>query len=545
MSQRVARVLAAGTLLAVAARGQSPSERPSPPLAGRVDAILKAPGYEHGRWGLLVVDAKDGSVVLERRADELYRPASVTKLYSTAAALVTLGPDFRFTTAVHRRGEVDRDGHLKGDLILVASGDPALGGRTGADGTLLFRDHDHSYAGGNLKGELVDANPLAGLEALAREVAGAGIKSVSGDVIVDDRLFAPEPSTGSGASRVTPIIVNDNLVDLVVAPAETPGAPATVRTVPATSYLAIDARVETGPKDATPALRVARVGPRSVSVRGVLPVGHRPVVKITEMDDPASFARGAFLECLRRAGVEAAASPLGENRPADLPGRDAVAALPRVAQYTSPPFREYVKVVLKVSQNLHASLLPILLAARGGPDATLAAGLRRQGEVLAALGVSPAAISFGGGAGGSGSDLVSPRATVALLRAMAARPEFPAYEAALPVLGRDGTLAESVGPDSPARGHVRAKTGTYWVDNALNGKAVMTSKALAGYMETASGRRLVFCLFVNDVPLDLPADDVSAGTEAAGKLLGRLCEALYDDASTARPTALDAGAAGR
>ena len=147
-----------------------------------------------------------------------------------------------------------------------------------------------------------------------------------------------------------------------------------------------------------------------------------------------------------------------------------------------------------MSHNLHASTLPLLLAARHG-ERTLGEGLKREGEALKTLGVDPATVSFGGGAGGSRSDLVTPRATVALLRAMAARPDFPAFNAALPVLGRDGTLARTVSPESPARGHAHAKTGTYCVDNELTGKTVLTSKALAGYLETASGRPLVFAIF--------------------------------------------------
>ena len=127
--------------------------------------------------------------------------------------------------------------------------------------------------------------------------------------------------------------------------------------------------------------------------------------------------------------------------------------------------------------------------------------------ILQSLGVEPTTISFGGGAGGDRADLVSPRATVTLLRAMAARPEFAAYDAALPILGRDGTLAKAVGKDSPVRGHAHAKTGTYYVENDLDGKTVLTSKALAGYLETASGRSLVFAAFVNNVPLDAPRPD--------------------------------------
>ena len=124
---------------------------------------------------------------------------------------------------------------------------------------------------------------------------------------------------------------------------------------------------------------------------------------------------------------------------------------------------------------------------------------------------------------------MTPRTTIALLKAMAARQDFPAYESALPVLGRDGTLAGAVSADSPARGHAHAKTGTYTVDNGLDGKTVMTSKALAGYLETASGRPLLFALFMNNVMLDVPKPGrtVSDATTDAGKLLGKLCEVFY------------------
>ncbi len=83
--------------------------------------------------------------------------------------------------------------------------------------------------------------------------------------------------------------------------------------------------------------------------------------------------------------------------------------------------------------------------------------------------------------------------------------------------------------DSPARGHVRAKTGTYFVTNGLDGHMVLTSKALAGYMETASGRSLAFAFFVNNVPLHVTEEDPSDPTAAAGRLLGKLCEVFYNE----------------
>jgi D-alanyl-D-alanine carboxypeptidase/D-alanyl-D-alanine-endopeptidase (penicillin-binding protein 4) len=478
-----------------------------------------------------VVDRTTGETVYQRNADQLFAPASVTKLFSTAAALVELGPDHRFETPVVRRGEVDSGGTLRGDVILVARGDLSMGGRTGPDGKLLFKDDDHTYAGGNFRSEIVPSDPLAGLDHLAREVQAAGIKHVAGDVLIDDRLFEPAESSGSGPRRVSPIVINDNVVDVLVSPAKSEAGPAQVSFLPATQYLTMDAQVETVAAGGEVKLEIRRAGPRRFKVRGKIPVGHRRIVGIHEVDDPPAFARCLFIEALRRRGVRVEASPLAENATGGLPPAGEVAKLPKVAEYTSPPFREYVRVILKVSHNLYASTLPVLLAARHG-ERTLEAGLKRQGTILKGLGLNLDAVSFGGGAGGSRADLVTPRATVALLRAMAARPDWAAYHDALPVLGRDGTLARAVAPDSPARGHAHAKTGTYWVDDELSGKALLTSKALAGYLETKTGRPLVVAFFVNNVMLDAPGPGrtVSDATADAGRLLGKLCEAFYDDA---------------
>jgi D-alanyl-D-alanine carboxypeptidase/D-alanyl-D-alanine-endopeptidase (penicillin-binding protein 4) len=181
-------------------------------LEAKVESVLRTPGYQNAHWGLLVVDSSTGKVLYEKNADQMFGPASVTKLYSTAAAMIDLGADYRFRTHVVRKGNVNHEGVLHGNLILVASGDLSLGGRSGPNDTLLFEDNDHIYANGNNSATLVPANPLAGLEHLAKGVADAGIKRVEGDILIDDRLFEPAPSTGSGPTRVSPIVVNDNVV---------------------------------------------------------------------------------------------------------------------------------------------------------------------------------------------------------------------------------------------------------------------------------------------------------------------------------------------
>jgi D-alanyl-D-alanine carboxypeptidase/D-alanyl-D-alanine-endopeptidase (penicillin-binding protein 4) len=110
---------------------------------------------------------------------------------------------------------------------------------------------------------------------------------------------------------------------------------------------------------------------------------------------------------------------------------------------------------------------------------------------------------------------------VGLLLALLKRPDWPIFKAALPVLGVDGTVADAVGKDSPARGKVFAKTGTYTDRDMLNARTYLRSKTLAGVLTTVKGRTLAFALFVNDVPLP-------AGTRPTreGKVLGKLCEVL-------------------
>lgn len=496
------------------------------PLPEGLQKLMQTSGFANGHWGLLVVDAGTGQVIYEQNADQMFSPASVTKLFSTAAVLEKLGPDYRFLTPVMRKGEVLEGGLLKGDLILVASGDMAMGGRTGPDGKMLYEDNDHTY-GGDVA-HLVKADALHGMKELAREVAGSGIREVSGNVLVDDRLFAPTASSGSGPRSVSAITINDNMVDLVISAGKKVGDLAEYRMVPENRVMAVDFQVKTVEKGKPVSVTIRTLGPRSVTVYGSVPEGHTNLLRNFEVADPASWARSLFIECLRAEGVKVTASSLAVQQPLDLPSRAEVAALPKVAEYDSLPLAENIKVILKVSHNLHASTLPLLLALTE-KKSELSDGLRMQGQILLALGVKPEAISFGGGAGGARADLVTPRATVDLLLAMQNRPGFNAFYTGLPILGRDGTLAKAVEMNSPARGHVRAKTGTYYVDNDLTGRTILTSKALGGYIETKHDRKLAFALFVNQVPVRPAqgADKPAVSAIIAGKLLGTITEWIY------------------
>jgi serine-type D-Ala-D-Ala carboxypeptidase/endopeptidase (penicillin-binding protein 4) len=490
-------------------------------LSPQISEVVNEARFKHAHWGILVADRATGEVLDEFEADKLFAPASTTKLYSVAAALDGIGSQFRFKTPVYCRGAVNGAGVLDGDLILVASGDLTMGGRTTAANEIEYTRADHVYANPSAKTVLTSGNPLAGLDALARQVAAAGIREVRGQVVIDARLFAPATGTGSGPSRLTPIMINDNLIDFTITPTAK-GSRAKVEWRPRSAALQVDARIETTASGGETTIDGNFAGDDRFILRGRIAADRHRCVVVQEVPDPARWARTLFIESLARAGVTVRASAIGANPESLLPTPGNHKGLTRVALLTSPPFSENVRLILKVSHNLHASTLPLLLAVRHGKR-HLEDGLRLEHDFLKRAGLDADSISFGGGAGGSPADFTTPRVTVALLRYMSTRPDFAVYERALPILGVDGTLWNAVPTTSPARGKVRAKTGTFVWQNGLNKRFLVISKALAGYLTAKSGRKLVFSFVVNGVQVDKATD-----TKTIGKVLGHLCEIVRE-----------------
>ena len=493
-------------------------------LRSRIEGLISAPVYRQASWGILVADAATGTPVYALNEDKLMRPASVTKLFSVAAALEALGPDFRFHTPVYRNGELRRDGTLRGDLILVASGDPTMGGRTGSGGRIEFRNVDHIYSGFTPGADITDPDPLAGIRDLARQIRATGIRRITGDVIVDDRLFERAEGTGSGPSQLTPIVINDNLIDVIVTAGEQ-GRPASVRCIPESAAIRLQADVTTVAPDAPTELNTFNFGGQ-ITVRGQIAAGHKPALRIREVENPAMFARSVLAEALAKEGIQLKAAVVGATAYDRLPAPEKITGLPRVAMLVSPPLAEHSRLILKVSHNLHAGMLPLLLAAREGKR-SLDEGLQIQRAVLRRMGFPVDAVSFGSAAGGSGADFASAAATVELLKLVSRRPYADVFRQALPALGVDGTLWDVVSPASPARGRVHAKTGTYVVGDSFNARPLLTSKALAGYLEAKTGRRFVFAVFLNNVAPS-PEDGELSTAARHGRALGRLCEILYD-----------------
>lgn len=490
------------------------------PLDAAIREYMNQPRYNPAHWGALFVDLETGDVLFERDGDKLFAAASTTKLFSVACAMDVLGAEHRFQTPIVRSGEVNEQGELAGDLILIAAGDFNFGGRTNPDGTIAFANTDHTYADDDAMAELTAPDPLAGLNDLARQVAATGIRRVRGDVLIDDRLFDKAEGTGSGPRQITPIMINDNVIDLQIEPTGV-GQPAKLTVRPQTAAVQVESKVKTVASNQPVSTKVHDLGHNRISVTGQIPAGRNPLIRVHEVHDATVFARTLLIEALHRAGVTVDAPTLGSGTARTLPSTAETAMLPRVALHTSLPFSESAKLILKVSQNLHASTLPLLVAHRHG-ERTLSDGLKRQHEFLNRAGLDADAISFGSGAGGARGDLMTARAAVDLLRHMSKRADFKIYHAALPRLGVDGTLAKNLPHDSPAHDKVQAKTGTFHSENTMNESRLLNSKALAGYMTTAKGRSLAFALFVNNAHLRGEVTPKTFGDD-----LGKICELVF------------------
>jgi D-alanyl-D-alanine carboxypeptidase/D-alanyl-D-alanine-endopeptidase (penicillin-binding protein 4) len=334
---------------------------------------------------------------------------------------------------------------------------------------------------------------------------------------VDASLF-PEGERELGTNVVlSPVVVNDNLVDVTVTPGAKEGDPTTLTVSPQTGYVTFLSHSKTAAAGAERSLHfggdVKRSdGTHEVTIEGSLPVGSKPFLGPYRVPQPSVFASVALRESLLAEGTQIAGKPF----PAGYASGDVV------AEHVSPPLIEEARVLLKVSQNLHASMMPYVVGAVAGhaKDNADQAGFDLEHALLEKAGLDVTAASQSDGAGGDA--YFTPDFMVHFLAYMTRQPYFEGYYRALPVLGKDGTLWD-IQPNSAAAGFVHAKTGTYATYNALDKNLVITGKGLAGYVTTKSGQKYALAIYANFVPAD-----PQSGTHMVGDALGEIAAAVYD-----------------
>jgi D-alanyl-D-alanine carboxypeptidase/D-alanyl-D-alanine-endopeptidase (penicillin-binding protein 4) len=519
MNQRLIVLLFAFSALVGAAKGAAPT----------MMQVLATPLLRHAIVAGEVYDLDAHRVLFAHNAQTFMEAASTTKLLTEGTSLALLGPGFRWTTPVYRTGPLDAAGTLHGDLVLVASGDPNISQRIQPNGTLAFENEDHAYDG-SPHTKAVPGDPLIVLRQLAAQVKANGVKAIDGRVAVDASLFAsPGPEGGTG-TMVSPIILNDNVVDVTIAPGAYPDDAATIAVSPQTPYVNFVNHATTSKAGSEPTVDMSNDvtqpnGSHVVTIVGAIPSG--PTILFAyRVPNPDVFAAMAFASVLQDDGITV-------TTPADAKPFDpsvaktsyTVATL--VASHTSLPLAQDVRITLKLSDNLHAAMGPYTWAVHLAPEPhtdLLAQGFALERAMLrnAGLDVNSASMTDGLGV----SAFFTPDFMVHYLAWVRTQRWYEDFHNGLPIMGVDGTLF-NIQNDSPAAGKVFAKTGTFDAPDELNAGEIITAKGLAGYMTTRSGHHVAFAFYINRTSGKGSIYDDKDITHANGQLLGAMATATW------------------
>lgn len=468
-----------GRTPAAAAHAQQPAPPaaaratlPVPPLQADIDGIVNRSITRGSVTGVLAVSLDRGDTIYARGPDLPLAPASNMKLLTTAAALLHLGPDYRFATFLLTDGRIV-DGVLEGNLYLYGTGDPTLGSRFAQ-------------------------SPAPQLVAFADVLDSLGVREIRGNVIGDGSYFQG-PSTGPGwtpnnieawfAPTSGALSVHENIVRVEIRPGAKPGARPRVRYIPGGAGIAL-VNLATSRGSNVRARRADFGGP--IVIAGG--IGSGTASYAVHVADPARYAAALFRDVLVERGIvvtgqvlavgDADESPVTGNRvfaPAFREGhRIAVLAV-----RTSAPLREILHVINHQSHNFYAEQVLRAVGRVAARDGSIEGGARVIRSLLRHAGVDPSEFHIADGCGLSPLNRVSARGFVAVLSYMARTPLAAEFFETLPVAGRVRRFRRMGG--TPAEGNLRAKTGT-----------IAGVSALSGYVTAANGELIAFSILINE-----------------------------------------------
>lgn len=434
---------------------------PPPPSAitfkQKISNMVQNSGLR-GKCGIYIKVLKSNRVLYNEGGTAPMIPASNLKVLTTATALDTFGPDYRFETEL-RGPAPNAGGIIAGHLYLVGSGDPSFCEPYNAPATEPFRF-------------------------FVRQLRKAGVKGVVGDVVADDSAFDRE-FRGQGwfdryllddyAAAVGALSINANLVEVIITPGK-------VLTNPSTPSIQFVNKIRSG--GYTEVYVDRKPGSDVVTLSGTIAPGgvvHRTIT----VDNPSLFSAGVFSRLLEKGGI----SHTGTFRVIDRVAESAqVSQLKVYARFKSPTLIQLITQINKESDNLFAQHLFKAVGERFGGQGSAANG---QAAVMAFMqrnGIDTTGLHMVDGCGLSTLDRVSPQQLVEVLGAMWNNPHGQNFIDSLPA-GGQGTMAYRLNGLK-----VRAKTGTLKGDSALS-----------GYVVSAYGQTIAFSVVVNDIDATWPA----------------------------------------
>lgn len=453
-----------------------------PEIAGKIASLLNnSPAVQHGRVGYKFVDLQNGEILAQGNPSTLFTPASNTKLYTTATALVRLGANYTFRTEARSRSPWSPGQTTIDDLLLTGGGDPNLSGRA------------LPYLADEPEGD-----PLAVFKQLADGIARAGIREIRGDVIgVDSRYpgdaypdgWTLDDSIYSYGAPISALTLNDNTATIILRPGAT-GELAEVEASPANSGFVILNEVVTDASNASHILFRRPPGSNELILWGTIGKSVDQWREDFGVVDAELFAAETLTDLLRDRGLVVRGGPRSERHALQDFGASGRAPLPDgtlVTSHESSPLSQVIQVVNKVSQNLHAEMLLREVAFCRTGTGTLEDGVKEREAFLREASVTREGTGFvlADGSGLARQDLTTPDSTVTLLRYMWNRPEREAWLRSLPTGALDGSLQHRFRRMAGAQ-RVHAKTGSLSHVNALS-----------GYIETQQHGWIAFSIMVN------------------------------------------------
>ncbi len=455
------------------ATGSGATAEPAAPasvidLRQDIDQILTDARLTGSQAGVLVRDADTDEVLYARNPDHRLLPASNNKLFTSAAALEVLGADYTFTTRVLSHARRDGD-LLRGDIYLKGGGDP----------TTLASDYD----------------------ALAKQIADSGVRTVTGKLVADDSFFDSVRLGSDWANDDEPYYYAAQISALTVAPdtdydagtvivkttgGAAAGSPVSITVVPETGYVTIDNRATTGTRTS---LSVEREhGSNTIVVSGTVAPGATNS-QWASVWEPTGYAADVFRRALARHGVAVAGKTTLGVAPND----------PAIATHESMPLSRLLVPFMKLSNNGHAEVLTKAMGRQVYGRGSWSDGLRASQAALAELGADTVTMRMVDGSGLSRRDLTTPGHLGGLLASAQDEPWFDVWYASLPIAGDPdrmvgGTLRNRM-RGTPGAGNVHAKTGS-----------LTAVTALSGYVTSADGERLIFSVVFNNHLSGKPSD---------------------------------------
>jgi serine-type D-Ala-D-Ala carboxypeptidase/endopeptidase (penicillin-binding protein 4) len=449
--------MAVAVLCALAPAPARPASAERDAVRGAVDALLSQPPLLGARASVEVVSLDDGAVIYSRGADDQLNPASNTKLVTAAAALLRLGPEYRFTTDLLVDKPLDGHGRVR-TLYVRGRADPTW-----------------------------NTERLYGL---AADLWHRGIRQI-GEIVLDDSYFDAE-KWGPGweqettdkayAAPVGALSLNHNAVAIYVSPGTRPGQRARVELEPDADCFVLQNGVTTIRDDGRRKLRphTYAEGERTrVAVEGRLPARSEPVVLYRRVTDPAMYFGQTLRLALKQRRIQVGArvkrGPVPES-----------AAL--LASYDSDELSNIIRDMNKVSSNFIAEMLVKTLGAElKGPPGTWPKGIEVTQELLAEVGIARGSYQLRNGSGLNDTNRFSAHQMIMVLTTVWKRfPIAADFVSSLGIAARDGTMRLRM-EGTEAAGRLRAKTGT-----------LEKVTALSGFVQSVGGDRFAFSVLVND-----------------------------------------------